>query len=123
MPARLRGINMTAVTRFETRYVTRANLAMWYAPRTAQFSARVESTSATDTSHFASSLAPTMRGEKKQREDERSERPVVSGNLGLHFRAFAWRTYPGVPSTSPMCLHVPSTHNCAHNLRARHMDC
>lgn len=76
MPARLRGVNVTAATRFETRYVTRANLATRYtAPHAAQFNARVESTSATDTGHFASSLAPTTRGEgekKKKRERERT---------------------------------------------------
>lgn len=83
MPAWLRGINMTAAT----RYVTRANLATRYASRAARFNAQVESTSTTDTSHFASSLAPTMRGEKKKRKRE-DEHPVASGNLGLRFRAF-----------------------------------
>lgn len=119
MSAWLYGINMTTATRFETRYVTRANLATRYASCAAQFNAQVESTSTIDTSHFASSLAPTMRERKE--EKGKTERPVASGNLGLCFCAsISWCTYPGAPSIFPMC--VSSAHNCAHNLRARHMD-
>lgn len=120
MPARLRGrVSVTAATRFETRYVTRANLATRYAPRAAQFNARVESTSATDTSHFASSLAPTTRGEGKERRQREDGRPYPA----ILVSAFA--PSPAGALTRARCLHlrcayaVPSTRNCARNLRAR----
>lgn len=95
MPARLRGINMTAATRFETRYVTRANLATRYASRAAQFSARVESTLTTDTSHFASSLAPTMRRRKekekegRKREREKTNAPAAARSHPAILASFA----------------------------------
>lgn len=106
MPAWLRGINMTAATRFETRYVTRANLATRYTSCAAEFSAQVESTSTTDTSHFASSLAPTMRGRKKEKEKTNAQ-----SHPAILVSAFA-------PPTADALIRVHRLHlRCAYAFR------
>jgi len=109
MSARLHGINVTAATRFKTRYVTRANPVTRYAQNGSIHCPRVKSTLATDTQALC--IVISTYGKKNF---------GASGNPELRFHA--WCTYPSASSTSPICLREPSARNCAHNLRARHMD-
>lgn len=113
--ATLRGVDTTAFARrFETRYVTRANLATRYASR-ARAREHASIRNAVESGehfgyrygHFALSLAPAT-GKKGEAEPRR---PVASGNLGT--RTFA-------PSPVHLLGSMPSLHlRYAYAIRAR----